>query len=243
MFTLFEAIEKGGFVMYILCAFSVYSIAVAIYKLLQFYRAGLLFGHDAEQASAHILEGECEKALDVISHRHPASEALRALHHGKGAEHAAALGNKAFRHIDSHIRALEVIAAVAPLLGLLGTVIGMVKAFSGISAGGSNVDPGMLAGGIWEALLTTIAGLAVAIPAMIITHFLQSRSERARAQTEEIALLILSLNQQKKQADISLSSVKAVESKSTDSKRAKEKIISADTLNADKKSKPTTDDK
>ena len=66
----------------------------------------------------------------------------------------------------SHLRGLEMTASVAPLMGLLGTVIGMINSFSKLSMSGTRVDPTILAGGIWEALLTTAGGLAVAIPAL-----------------------------------------------------------------------------
>jgi biopolymer transport protein ExbB len=68
------------------------------------------------------------------------------------------------------LRPLEVIAACAPLLGLLGTVIGMIEAFATLSSAGSDMNPALLAGGIWKALLTTAAGLIVAVPALFSWH-------------------------------------------------------------------------
>ncbi|MDO6806083.1 MotA/TolQ/ExbB proton channel family protein, partial [Wenyingzhuangia sp. 1_MG-2023] len=66
------------------------------------------------------------------------------------------------------LRPLEVIANIAPLLGLFGTVLGMIEAFQAMEAAGSKVDPAVLSGGIWQALLTTAGGLAVAIPVSMI---------------------------------------------------------------------------
>ena len=66
---------------------------------------------------------------------------------------------------------LEIIAQVSPLIGLLGTVIGMIDSFNELELGGSLVDPSILAGGIWTALLTTAMGLIVAIPALISHYF------------------------------------------------------------------------
>tara|TARA_B100000963_G_scaffold354071_1_gene369935 strand:+ start:905 stop:1516 length:612 start_codon:yes stop_codon:yes gene_type:complete len=70
---------------------------------------------------------------------------------------------------------LEIIAQVSPLIGLLGTVIGMIDSFNELELGGSLVDPSILAGGIWTALLTTAMGLIVAIPALISHYFLDKK--------------------------------------------------------------------
>lgn len=73
--------------------------------------------------------------------------------------------------IYSSMYFLKLCAAIGPLLGLLGTVLGMVDVFSNLSAR-SMPDPSMLAGGIWEALLTTVMGLTLAIPALIVHYYL-----------------------------------------------------------------------
>ena len=70
---------------------------------------------------------------------------------------------------------LSLISAISPLLGLTGTVIGMIQAFQVIASSGSAVNPGMLASGIWEALITTAAGLLVAIPVHVAHHYLDAR--------------------------------------------------------------------
>jgi biopolymer transport protein ExbB len=70
------------------------------------------------------------------------------------------------------------IAGLSPLIGLLGTVVGMVKAFQQVATTQGAVDPSLLAGGIWEALLTTVDGLVVAIPALIVHHALDQRIKR-----------------------------------------------------------------
>ncbi len=72
---------------------------------------------------------------------------------------------------------MEVIATISPLMGLLGTVIGMVKAFNKVAQYKGQVDPSLLAGGIWEALLTTAAGLALAIPVVIMLNYFERKVE------------------------------------------------------------------
>ena len=83
--------------------------------------------------------------------------------------------NKEFKRIYSFLPSLEVISQVSPLVGLLGTVIGMIDSFNELELGGSLVDPAILAGGIWTALLTTAMGLIVAIPALVSHYFLEKK--------------------------------------------------------------------
>jgi len=83
------------------------------------------------------------------------------------------------------LRGLELAAAVGPLLGLLGTVTGMIAAFQGLEAAGVRADTATLAGGIWEALLTTAAGMGVAIPAMVALTWFDGVVERLRHDMEE----------------------------------------------------------
>ena len=87
-------------------------------------------------------------------------------------------GNRAVDRLEKHLRGLSVIAQSAPLLGLLGTVTGMIKAFMGIEHSAGQIDVSALAGGIWEALLTTAFGLVVAIPALFAYNFFETRVDR-----------------------------------------------------------------
>ena len=77
--------------------------------------------------------------------------------------------------LERRISALAAIAQIAPLFGLLGTLLGMIKTFWLFNQGGNYATPAVLAGGMWEALLTAAAGLAVAIPAHLGRHFLAGR--------------------------------------------------------------------
>ena len=86
------------------------------------------------------------------------------------------------RRMEVSLRGLATVAALAPLLGLLGTVIGMIRAFMVIEGHGSDISPALLAGGIWEALLTTAAGLTVAIPCLMFHNLFQGRIERVEGE-------------------------------------------------------------
>ena len=90
-------------------------------------------------------------------------------------------------NLRSHMRMLEVIAALSPLLGLLGTVLGMIKVFRELELAGSKVDPSILSGGIWEALLTTALGLSIAIPAVLMVNYFDRVIDRTRHRMEDSA--------------------------------------------------------
>jgi biopolymer transport protein ExbB len=86
------------------------------------------------------------------------------------------------RSMERYLRGLATIASLSPLLGLLGTVIGMIKSFSQIELHGGSVNASLLAGGIWEALLTTAAGLVVAIPCLLFYNLFQGKVEWVESQ-------------------------------------------------------------
>jgi biopolymer transport protein ExbB len=90
------------------------------------------------------------------------------------------------REMKSYLRGIEVIAQTAPLLGLLGTVVGMIEAFNKLESSGAAVNPAQLAGGIWTALLATALGLIIAIIFSVIGAWLESRTERERSVMESL---------------------------------------------------------
>lgn len=95
-------------------------------------------------------------------------------------------GRHVVHELERFLNTLGTIAAVAPLLGLLGTVAGIIHAFNAITAGGLG-DPRLLSGGIGEALITTAAGLSVAIPSLIAYRYLRGKVERLVIQMEKEA--------------------------------------------------------
>lgn len=94
----------------------------------------------------------------------------------------ALMGSQQVREWEKNLRGLATIANVAPLLGLLGTVFGMIRAFMKIQQLGGQVDASVLSGGIWEALLTTAAGLTVAIPVLIAYHYFEGKVDNYSSQ-------------------------------------------------------------
>jgi biopolymer transport protein ExbB len=97
----------------------------------------------------------------------------------------AASGNRELHRLERGLRGLGVIGRIAPLLGLLGTVVGLVEAFIAVSTMQGPPDPSVLAGGIWQALLTTVAGLIVAIPAILSHEWLLGLLDEVALTMEE----------------------------------------------------------
>jgi biopolymer transport protein ExbB len=183
-------VDLGGPVVAVLLAMSLVALAVVIYKLGQFIALGV-GRHDRLARACAALDrgarGEARRlAGESRSHLAPVflglvdrmdrardREAFRARVEAEAAERLDRL-ERGFRLLDS-------IAQVAPLLGLFGTVLGMIDAFRALQEAGSNVDPSLLAGGIWVALMTTAAGLAVAMPTALALAWFETRAEGERA--------------------------------------------------------------
>lgn len=108
-------------------------------------------------------------------------------------EHIEEAGRHVVHELERYLNTLGTIAAITPLLGLLGTVIGMIQVFSAITAGGVG-NPQALAGGISQALLTTAAGLLVAIPALILYRYLSGRVNELVIGMEAEALRLMELS-------------------------------------------------
>ena len=140
-------------------------------------------GRDDTAAAIGHLEGD-ESAGGLVL-----AEALARFHEGSGSIQSsfALAAGELIRRMEVSLRGLATVAALAPLLGLLGTVIGMIRAFMVIEGQGTNVSPALLAGGIWEALLTTAAGLTVAIPCLMFHNLFQGRIERVEGELSRMA--------------------------------------------------------
>ncbi|MBN2354615.1 MotA/TolQ/ExbB proton channel family protein, partial [candidate division KSB1 bacterium] len=102
-------------------------------------------------------------------------------------------GQAEIYHLERYMGILATIAAIAPMFGFLGTVTGMIRAFMQLQERGGNVDAGVLAGGIWEALLTTAAGLIVGIPALIGYNWIQAKVEHHVFEMQESSNEMLDL--------------------------------------------------
>ena len=188
-------IESGGPVVAILLAMSVVALAIVLAKLWQFRQARLGDRRTARAALGLYKAGRGEEALVLLSGAaNPVAWVLglairgqmRGVAEGKLREELIRCGSDALESLRGLMRPLEVIASLAPLLGLFGTVLGMIEAFRQLSEAGNQVDPSILSGGIWEALLTTAVGLAVAIPAVVAQNWLERRVDRVAFELDNI---------------------------------------------------------
>lgn len=174
--------QLGGPVVLMLIALSVAVVAVVLAKLWQFRAAGVGRARTVEAALASWDRGARRPAAQqaAAARHHLAPLALTAMEAPDHADNAlrarlTGLAESRLADLSSGLRLIDSVAQVAPLLGLFGTVLGMIEAFQALQSAGQSVDPAALAGGIWVALLTTAVGLAVAMPAALILTWFDSR--------------------------------------------------------------------
>jgi biopolymer transport protein ExbB len=191
-------IEMGGPVIALIGLVSVATLAVVLYKLWQFGAAGVGRHTALRAAVAEWDRGEARAARRALeqSRSYLAPVITRAFDTAPDADAAAtrrleAEAEARFARLERGFRFLDTVAQVAPLLGLFGTVLGMIEAFRALQEAGSQVDPSLLAGGIWVALLTTAAGLAVAMPASVVLSWLEARVAGDRALTDHALGVVL----------------------------------------------------
>lgn len=180
-------IDLGGPVIAILMALSVLVLATLLWKLWQFHALGVGRHAAIDRAMAAFDAGDRAAALQALgnSRNHLAPVLSLALRSGGEAKpRLVAMAEAQLAQVTKGFRLLDSIAQVAPLLGLFGTVLGMIDAFRALQAAGDAVDPSVLAGGIWVALLTTAAGLAVAMPTTLALTWFESRAARERARID-----------------------------------------------------------
>lgn len=184
---LFELLRLGGPVVAVLGIMSVFGLAIALLKIWQFAGARVYRRRFIEPALSQWQSGACEDAVAALAaERNPIADTLAVAMRGSRAgadaavvrEESARVGARHLARLRSYFRPLEVIGSLAPLLGLLGTVMGMITAFQQLADAGSQVDPAILSNGIWEALLTTAVGLVVAIPTVAALNWFERIVER-----------------------------------------------------------------
>jgi biopolymer transport protein ExbB len=194
-------LARGGPAIWAIAALSVAMVALALWKLGRLTAGGAWSGGGVtDRAVALWSEGRAEAAIALLdrrrSYRARLARAAMGARSDPGLTTAAAeaetqrVARALLAEARGGLRGLELIATIAPLLGLLGTVLGMITAFRALEATGARADPAVLAGGIWEALLTTAAGMAVAIPASVALSWFDSVAERLRHDMEDAATRI-----------------------------------------------------
>ena len=165
---MFELIRTGGWLMLPILVCSVLSVAIILERLLALRRAVVT------PSGLVLAAGLACAESDPLRVREAVEESGRHVVHG----------------FERYLNALGTIAATTPLLGLLGTVIGMIKVFAAITTAGVG-DPQILAGGIYEALITTAAGLSVGIPSLMFHRYFRGRINELTVEIEQQALRLL----------------------------------------------------
>ena len=195
---------KGGPVVYILLGLSIYVLSIVIYKLHILFKVNFFNSDVTHSSITKWLDNDKEEAYVTISKdTHPQKEVVSftMYHLLKNnitqdkerylREEVSRLSQERLEYYDSNLDTLKVIAMVAPLLGLLGTVFGMIDAFQQMEMAGNNINPSTLSGGIWEALLTTAVGLSVAIPTVLFESYFRETNEKLKINIEHSVTKLL----------------------------------------------------
>ncbi len=192
--TLLALFDRGGPILMLLAVLSVLTLAVILWKALSLSVSGAFSRGPVARAAAAYAQGNHDQAKMAAQGKSVGLTVLRAtielrerLAQDTAREEVERIAREALDQQRGGMRLLELIGTLAPLLGLLGTVLGMIAAFQGLEEAGSRADPALLAGGIWEALLTTAAGMGVAIPALAAHSWFESVLERLTASIESAA--------------------------------------------------------
>jgi len=188
-------IGRGGIVIWIIAGLSVLTLALVLWKIWRLTLSGLWRRAEAERAVALWVagrDGEAQASLAMPRgiRARVVAQAMAALgdptlSRESARDEVLRVARRELNATRSGLRALELISTIAPLLGLLGTVLGMITAFQALQSTGAQADPTILAGGIWEALLTTAAGMAVAIPAGVALVWIESLADGVQADLED----------------------------------------------------------
>lgn len=192
--SIFQIASLGVYAL--LAILSVVAIAIGFFKAAQFARMGVGRRAEAEGILDDWLNGRVDQAISAAGKRRSVlSRILQAVFSGIQARptdvtYAEELSRQTaiieLATMSERMRALDMVVQAAPMLGLLGTVIGMIDAFSVLAVAEGAVDPTTLAGGIYVALTTTAAGLIVALFAFFIATWLEGRIDRERNMIEAL---------------------------------------------------------
>lgn len=187
-----DFLQKGGILVGPILFCSVLGLAIFLERLIRFARVKIAGDGFLSKVVRHVKNGEDHQAYELAGASNtPLGRILvQAMEvRDQGRETIDTVINHAtdeeVRRLSRYLQALATIGNVAPLLGLLGTVLGMIKAFMVIQEMGGKVNAAVLAGGIWEAMLTTALGLAVALPTMVAHSYLVSRVDTYEAQLQD----------------------------------------------------------
>lgn len=197
----------GGPIVWLLFVFSVIALTITLLKSWQFWQLRQNPKATVAQTLSRLEEGKRSQAIMLVNGQTNIRASLlaqalhlfdsRSLSFTETKDEVMRRARLAIARLGYYLRTLEVIASLAPLLGLLGTVMGMIEAFQAMEAAGSQVNPSILSGGIWKALLTTAIGVAVAIPVSIIHSWFERKVEVQATLVQDDLEKLFTLEKQK----------------------------------------------
>jgi biopolymer transport protein ExbB len=192
-----EIVKSGGWLMLPIIICSVVSVAIILERIWTLQPGRVLPRNLTRKVWTWVSKNQLDPAhIKSLQDGSPLGEILAAGLTNRNSDRAIIkesiedAGRQVVHELERYLNSLGTIAAVSPLLGLLGTVIGMVKVFAAITAHGIG-DPTVLAGGISEALITTAAGLSVAIPSLIGYRYLRGKVDELVLQMEKEAVTLV----------------------------------------------------
>lgn len=194
-----EIIKLGGWMMVPIVACSIVSMAIIAERIWALRTSRIMPpGLVPQIAELHKNNKLTTSALRTIKSNSPLGAIITAAltSHAQGRtamkENVEQAGRRVVHELERYLNTLGTIASIAPYLGLLGSVLGMMKVFSTFSAAGNEIaNPAQLAGGISEILIATAAGLAVAIPSLIFYRYFQGKVAELTVRMEEEALQLI----------------------------------------------------
>jgi len=203
-----DFIVKGGIVLWIIMAISVVGVVIIVERLLYFRRISVDEEKLFQRIKASVEKGHYDEALSICDNNmSPLSALIKVgIEHRNYPEMAQKeilkdAASQEIPRLEHNVSALGTIAHIAPLLGLLGTVTGTMKAFGVLGRFGAVADPSILAMGVSEALITTVGGIVVAVPMVIFYNYLVDKVNRILIKIEnQVNALILMINSGKRAA-------------------------------------------
>lgn len=191
---MFELIKAGGPLMWPIIACSIVAMAIFVERMWAYRKEKVVPEHLLSQIwNFHKTQKLTAAHVQAIRDNSPLGRVLAAgltnIRHSREVmkEAIEEEGRQVVYELERYLNTLGTIASISPLLGLLGTVIGMIKVFTAITSAGVG-NPAVLAGGISEALITTAAGLSVAIPSLMFHRFLSGKVDELVLAMEEQAV-------------------------------------------------------
>ena len=185
-------LAKGGILVVPILTCSVLALAIFLERIIRFSRVRIRGFGLVRNMAQYVRQGHEHEALALAAESHSPmgrilSQAIEVLDQDRETLETVVVHStdEEIRGLSSYLQVLATIGNIAPLLGLLGTVLGMIKAFMVIQQMGGKVNAAVLAGGIWEAMLTTALGLAVALPTMVAHSYLVARVDKYEAQLQD----------------------------------------------------------